>query len=155
MSAETAQPVIVSERDDGRLAQEVRASGHVVIADEPKALGGDDLGPSPYDLLLAALGSCTAMTLRMYADRKGWPLERVSVSLVQYKTHAKDCAQCETQNGRVDCIEREITLEGDLDEEQRARLLDIATRCPVQRTLKGEIIIETRVAAPGATAAAE
>jgi putative redox protein len=135
----------VRERDDARLAQEVRVGRHVFVGDEPKSLGGDDLGPTPYEMLLAALGTCTAMTLRMYADRKGWPLDKVCVSLRQYKQHARDCEDCESSKGRIDRIEREVELIGDLDEEQRARLLDIAAKCPVHKTLTGEIKIDTLV----------
>ncbi len=126
-------------------AQEIVASGHPMKADEPASLGGTDTGPNPYDLLLAALGACTSMTLRMYADRKGWPLEGVRVELRHRKIHAQDCADCETKTGKVDSIEREIAVEGQLDDEQRARLLEIADRCPVHRTLTSEIKIESRL----------
>ena len=121
---------------------EVEAGGHAVIADEPESLGGTDAGPTPYDYLLGALGGCTAMTLRMYADRKGWPLESVTVRLSQQRIHAKDCGECETEEGRIDRIEREIELEGPLDEKQRQRLLEIADMCPVHRTLTTEVLIE-------------
>ena len=116
---------------------------HGIRADEPLSLGGADTGPTPYDLLLASLGACTSMTLRLYADRKGWPLEDVRVELAHKKIHAKDCASCETQEGRIDRIDRWIELEGPLDEEQRRRLLEIADRCPVHRTLHAEVLIET------------
>jgi len=125
----------------------VTAGGHALRADEPVAAGGTDSGPGPYDLLLAALGACTGMTLRLYADRKGWPLERVEVKLHHDRIHAADCADCETRVGLVDRIEREITLHGPLGDEQRARLLEIADKCPVHRTLTSEIRIETRLAA--------
>ena len=104
--------VVVSETDRGRFVQEVRAGGHVVVADEPEALGGDDLGPSPYQLLLASLGSCTAMTVRMYADRKGWPLQRVKVYLSHDKVHARDCEECESRAGRIDRIQRIVEAQG-------------------------------------------
>jgi putative redox protein len=133
-------------RTERGLATYVTAAGHALRADEPVAVGGTASGPGPYDLLLAALGSCTGMTLRLYADRKGWPLERVEVTLRHDRIHAKDCADCETQVGMLDRIEREIALRGPLDEAQRARLLEIADRCPVHRTLRSEIQIVTRLA---------
>jgi putative redox protein len=138
--------VTVSEAGTGRLAQDIVAGPHRLRADEPAALGGEDSGPSPYDLLLAALGACTSMTLRLYAAQKRWPLQRVTVRLRHDKVHAADCAECETREGRIDRIEREIALEGALDETQRARLLEIANRCPVHRTLRSEVWIPTRLA---------
>lgn len=126
-------------------AQSVQAGRHSLRADEPERVGGSDTGPAPYELLLASLGACTSMTLRMYADRKKWPLEGVEVKLQHAKIHAKDCEDCETKEGRVDRIERVVTIRGDaLDAEQRQRLLEIADRCPVHRTLEGEIKILTR-----------
>jgi len=124
------------------LCTEVEAGGHTVVADEPENLGGTDNGPTPYDYLLAALGGCTAMTLRMYADRKGWPLESVTVRLSQDRIHAKDCGECETEEGRIDRIGREIELGGPLDEKQRRRLMEVADMCPVHRTLKREVLVE-------------
>ena len=121
--------------------QEVRVGAHTLAADEPVDAGGTDTGPSPYDFLLAGLGACTSMTLRMYADRKRWPLQGVTVSLSHDKIHATDCAECETRVGRVDRIERRIELVGPLDDAQRQRLLEIANMCPVHRTLKSEISI--------------
>jgi putative redox protein len=126
-------------------ATEVRAGGFTLRADEPVSLGGTGTGPTPYDYLAAALGSCTVMTLRMYADRKGWPLEGAGARLEHAKIHAADCAACETKEGKIDRIERELELEGPLSPEQRQRLLEIAERCPVHRTLEGEIRIETRL----------
>lgn len=120
----------------------LRAGRHEWVADEPISVGGTDDGPSPYDLLLAGLGACTAMTLRMYADRKGWALEAVRVHLRHERIHAQDCVAC-TEADRIDWMERRITLEGDLDEAQRGRLLEMAERCPVHRTLTGTIRIET------------
>ena len=117
---------------------------HRLIADEPSTAGGDDTGPGPYDYLLAALGACTSMTLRLYADRKALPLDRVAVTLRHNRIHAEDCAECETKTGMVDQIEREIAMEGALDPEQRGRLMDIADKCPVHRTLTSEIRIVTR-----------
>jgi len=137
--------VLVRESGLGRLTQEIAAGPHALLADEPARLGGNNSGPTPYDLLLSGLGACTTMTLRMYADRKGWPLERASVSLRHNKIHAEDCADCETKSGKLDHIDREITLEGPLDEEQRAKLLEIADKCPVHRTLHSEVKIDSRL----------
>jgi len=125
------------------LRNEVRyGAGHSFITDEPVAAGGEDAGPDPYTLLLAALGSCISMTVTLYARRKGWPLERVRVRLRQRRIHAKDCAECASDsNDFIHQIERTVELEGDLDEEQRARLREIAHRCPVHRTLTNEIAI--------------
>lgn len=129
------------------LNQQIEASGHPLIADEPLDVGGSDTGPTPYDLLLAALGACTSMTLRLYADRKGWDLKGIEVKLRHEKIHAKDCRDCETQDAKIDRIQRDIILRGNLNEEQRQRLLEIAGRCPVARTLKSEIYIESRLIA--------
>jgi putative redox protein len=120
-------------------ANTIRAGAHHLLVDEPVNLGGTDTGPSPYEYLLGALGGCTSMTLRMYADRKGWPLEDIRVRLAHAKIHAKDCGDCETTVGRIDRITLDIEVAGPLDEAQRARLLEIATRCPVHRTLHAEV----------------
>jgi uncharacterized OsmC-like protein/alpha/beta superfamily hydrolase len=138
-----ADAVIVRETGEGRFTQEIAAGPHSLRADEPPEVGGDDTGPGPYDLLLAGLGACTSMTLRMYAACKGWPLDRVTVRLKHDKIHAQDCADCETKAGRLDRITRGLTLEGGLSAEQRARLLEIADKCPVHRSLTGEIEILT------------
>ncbi|MGB1025370.1 MAG: alpha/beta fold hydrolase, partial [Rhodospirillaceae bacterium] len=134
----------VAENGQARLSQTVRTGAHQFSADEPVDVpGGADTGPSPYDLLSAALGACTSMTVRMVADRKGWPLDRVAVGVHHGKIHAKDCADCETKVGRIDRFERQLVLSGALSAEQRATLLDIADRCPVHRTLHSEVIVTT------------
>jgi uncharacterized OsmC-like protein/alpha-beta hydrolase superfamily lysophospholipase len=136
--------VTVREIGQGRFQQEITAGAHRFLADEPVDAGGADSGPNPYDLLLAALGACTAMTLRLYAERKALPLERVTVRLRHTKVHAADCATCESKEGKVDRIEREIALEGALDADARARFMEIADKCPIHRTLTSEIDIVTR-----------
>jgi len=147
MHTKPASPqVVVEETKTGKFQQRVVVGEHQFFADEPRGVGGDDTGPSPYDLLLGALGSCTAMTLRMYADRKSWPLGLVSVALSHGKIHARDCSECETKVGKIDVIDRVITLTGSLSDEQRARLLEIADRCPVHRTLHSEIRVRTTTA---------
>jgi uncharacterized OsmC-like protein len=150
MAAEPAFPddtllntVLVRETGHGVFQQEIISGRHHLIADEPKDAGGLGSGPGPYDLLLAALGACTSMTLRLYADRKKLPLTRTTVRLRHSRIYATDCAECETKDGMLDRIERVITLEGELDAEQRARLMEIADKCPVHRTLKSEIDIRT------------
>jgi uncharacterized OsmC-like protein len=142
-AAGDAKTVVVRETREGRFQQEVTVGAHRFLADEPLAAGGLDSGPGPYDLLLAGLGACTAMTLRLYAERKALPLERVTVRLNHSRIHAADCADCETKEGMLDRIERAITLRGTLDAEQRRRLLEIADKCPVHRTLTSEIDIRT------------
>gem|GEM_PF-64465 len=138
-----AKTVVVRETGQGRFQQEVTVGTHRFLADEPVEVGGLDSGPGPYDLLLAGLGACTAMTLRLYAERKALPLERVTVRLNHSRIHATDCADCETKEGMLDRIDRAITLRGALDAEQRRRLLEIADKCPVHRTLTSEIDIRT------------
>jgi putative redox protein len=136
--------VIVRGSGDG-FVQEVVAGSHRFLSDEPARAGGTDTGPTPYDLLLAALGSCTSMTLAMYARRKQWALQRVTVRLRHSRVHAEDCAACETRDAGLTVIERDIALEGTLDADQRARLLAIANRCPVHLTLSSQIDIRTRL----------
>jgi len=142
-AAGDAKTVVVRETGQGRFQQEVTVGAHRFLADEPREAGGLDSGPGPYDLLLAGLGACTAMTLRLYAERKALPLERVTVRLNHSRIHAADCADCETKEGMLDRIDRAITLRGTLDAEQRRRLLEIADKCPVHRTLTSEIDIRT------------
>lgn len=121
---------------------EVSSGDHTFITDEPREAGGEDAGPDPYTLLLSALGSCISMTTMLYARRKGWPLKRVTVRLRQQRVHAKDCDECErSQDGFVHRIERAVSFEGNLSDEQRARLQEISQKCPVHKTLTSEIVI--------------
>lgn len=140
--------VTVEETGKGEFQQRVTSGTHMILADEPIPIG-TDTGMAPYELLLAGLGACTAMTLRMYANRKDLPLEKVSVQLSHSRIHAEDCENCETESGRVDRIERSITLVGDLTDEQRGRLMEIADRCPVHRTLQSEISITSELVGSG------
>ncbi|HUI18714.1 MAG TPA: alpha/beta fold hydrolase [Alphaproteobacteria bacterium] len=142
-----AGEVVVAETRVGRFTEEIAVGHHRLAADEPLDAGGDDSGPGPYDYLLAALGACTAMTLRLYAERKGLPLARTVVRLNHAKIYAQDCADCETKEGMLDRIERSIELAGPLDDAARRRLLEIADKCPVHRTLTSEVKIVTRLAA--------
>jgi putative redox protein len=139
-----AGEVVVAETGEGKFTQSIAAAGHALRADEPQSVGGLGSAPGPYDLLLAGLGACTSMTMRMYADLKKLPLEHVTVRLKHDKIHATDCADCETRDGRIDRIERMITIEGSLDDAQRAKLMEIADKCPVHRTLHGEVKVVTR-----------
>ena len=141
--AEADDNVVVVRNEKGGFRTEMLANGFPLVADEPPSVGGTNTGPTPYDYLVAGLGACTAMTLRMYADRKKWPLETVLVRLRHKKIHASDCEHCEADDGKIDRIERELDLAGDLDETQRERLREIADRCPVHRTLEGEIDVQT------------
>jgi putative redox protein len=143
---EAPRNVVVRETRAGKFQQTVAVGPHRLLADEPVAAGGDDTGPGPYDLVLAGLGACTSMTMRMYAERKSLPLERVTVTLTHSKIHAEDCAECETKAGMLDRIDRAIAMEGNLDAEQRQKLMEIADKCPVHRTLTSEIHIVTRPA---------
>jgi len=136
--------VEVQETRKGRYAQRIRVGRHMLAADEPASVGGDDSGPGPYDLLSAALGACTSMTIRMYAERKNWPLERVTVRLHHEKVHATDCADCESEVRKIDRIDRRIRIEGALDAAQRQRLMEIADKCPVHQTLHRENEIVSR-----------
>lgn len=159
---EPAEPTVDELAEDGRVVTvtpgdtfrtEVGAGRHVFVADEPVAVGGADAGPTPYDLLVAALGTCTGMTLKAYAERKGWPLEEVTVKLEHGKVHGVDQAQCADREPRVDRITRELKIEGAaLTDEQRARLLEIADKCPVHRTLSAGVFVETSLTADAAPA---
>jgi uncharacterized OsmC-like protein/alpha-beta hydrolase superfamily lysophospholipase len=137
--------VLVTETHLGKYQQQVVAGRHLLQADEPLHAGGDETGPSPYTLLLAGLGACTSMTLRMYAEHKGLALEQVAVRLTHKKELAEHCEDCQTQTGKVDVIEREVTLRGALEPAQRARMLQIADRCPVDRTLHSEVVVRSRL----------
>jgi uncharacterized OsmC-like protein/pimeloyl-ACP methyl ester carboxylesterase len=145
-ASEGPRNVVVRETRNSKFQQIVTSGPHEMLADEPVAVGGKDSGPGPYDFVLAGLGACTSMTMRMYADRKSLPLDRVTVTLKHSKIHAKDCAECETREGMLDQIDREIRIEGALDADQRARLMEIADKCPVHRTLHSEIRIVTKAA---------
>jgi putative redox protein len=145
-AAEAGEPglVVVEETGNGRLEQRIQAGTHRYLADEPVAVGGNDTGPGPYDFLLSALGACTSMTLRLYAERKQLPLERIRVALRHRRVHVEDCRECEGKELKLEVIDREITLTGDLDPAIRARLMEIADKCPVHRTLTSKIEIRTR-----------
>lgn len=138
--------VIVTETGPGKFTQEITIGSHVLIADEPTENGGNDLGPSPYDFLVTALGTCTAMTIRLYADLKKIPVKKIIVRLSHEKIYAKDCADCEKSDAKIDHIDRKIELLGELSDEQRARLLEIANKCPVHRTLSSKTTISTELA---------
>jgi uncharacterized OsmC-like protein len=140
---ESADVIVWGERSS--FAQQIAVGPHRLNGDEPESVGGTGTGPSPYDFLLAALGSCTSMTVGMYARQKNWPLERVTVWLRHSKIYAADCSECEMKEGMIDRIERDVRFDGPLTAEQRSRLLEIANKCPVHRTLTSEINIQTRV----------
>jgi putative redox protein len=143
-ASEEPRRVVVQETRKSKFNQIITVGPHQLVADEPVAAGGEDAGPGPYDFLLAGLGACTSMTMRLYADRKSLPLDRVTVTLKHSKIYAKDCAECETRDGMLDQIERDITIDGALDAEQRKKLMEIADKCPVHRTLTSEIRIATK-----------
>lgn len=141
---EAPRQVVVQETRKSKFNQIITVGPHRLIADEPVAAGGEDAGPGPYDFLLAGLGACTSMTMRLYADRKSLPLDRVTVTLKHSKIYAKDCAECDTREGMLDQIERDVAMDGALDPEQRKKLMEIADKCPVHRTLTSEIRIVTK-----------
>jgi putative redox protein len=143
---EAPRNVVVLETRQSKFQQTIAVGPHRMLADEPLAAGGEDTGPGPYDFVLAGLGACTSMTMRLYADRKSMPLERVTVTLKHSKIYAQDCAECETKSGMLDQIDRLIAMEGPLDAEQRKKLMEIADKCPVHRTLTSEIHIVTHAA---------
>lgn len=138
--------VIVAERGDGKFTQVMLDGEHVLLADEPREAGGDDRGPSPYGLLLMALGSCTSMTLRLYATRKGWPVERITVRLRHFRDYMADCEDCDEKDAKMERIERVIEVAGALDDAQRSKLLEIAEKCPVHRTLEARVKVDSRLA---------
>lgn len=140
--AESASIVTVSTAE-GKFQQNIRVGQHRFVADEPLSVGGIDSGPSPYDLLLAALGSCTSMTIKMYADFKNIPLESVEIELEHSRDHAEDCVNCSNDDNRIDVIDRSIILRGELTDAQRQKLLEIAEKCPVHKTLENRIDIHT------------
>jgi len=137
-------PHIVVRGDARTFQQQITAGRHRFVADEPESVGGGDAGPDPYDLLLASLGVCTSMTVGYYARRNRWPLEQITVSLSHARIHARDCEECETKEGMVDRIDVEIELSGSLSESQHAKLMEVAAKCPVHRTLTSEINIRLR-----------
>jgi uncharacterized OsmC-like protein len=149
MSELTREPrsVVVTGPAEG-FRTEVTVGNHHLTVDEPVPVGGTDTGPSPYEFLLAGLGACTAMTLRLYAERRKWPLERADVRLRHRKVHAKDCVDCETQPAKMDVVDRVLILHGALTEEQRTKLLEIANRCPVHQTLGSKIEVNTTLESP-------
>jgi len=137
---------VVVEAGKLRYAQKISVGPHLLQGDEPVSAGGSDVGPNPYELLLAALGSCTSMTVRMYADRRQWPLEGVHIELSYARVHAEDCTACDQELKLVDGIEMELSFFGELSESQRQRLMEIANKCPVHRTLESPIPIRARLA---------
>ncbi|MEO9469459.1 OsmC family protein [Parasphingorhabdus sp.] len=136
-------PFVSVETADGKFQQTIKVGNHEFLGDEPISFGGMDSGPSPYDFLLASLGSCTSMTIKMYADRKGIPLEAVHIELEHSRDHVEDCSTCSNDDNRIDVIDRAITLTGDLSDEQRGKLMEIADKCPVHRTLENRIDIHS------------
>lgn len=152
MSATSAEGEVLVRGSAAGFAQEVVTGRHHLRVDEPSSVpGGTDAGPTPYDLLLAALGSCTSMTAALYARRKQWPLESVTVRLRHSRVHASDCADCETKETLLDRIDVVIELAGALSEEQRRRIGEIAERCPVRRTLESKVEIRSRLAGSSTT----
>jgi len=145
MAEQTEPAHVIVHGTAAGFAQEIEIGSHELFADEPVSYGGTDTGASPYDLILAALGACTSMTIGLYARKRSWPLEKITVSLKHSKIHAKDCEECETKEGQIDRIELDVQLTGSLTEEQRAKLMEIAAKCPVHQTLTSEINIKSRL----------
>ena len=143
--SESVENQVITHIGKSGFTTDIRAEGHRLVSDEPVSKGGAGLGPAPYGYLMAGLGACTAMTLRMYSERKQWPLDAVTVKLSHQKIDATDCDDCQTKEGKLDQIQREIELTGALDDPQKQRLMQIADRCPVHRTLKSEIIIRSKL----------
>ncbi len=141
----TTQHQVVANLGEEGYTTQMRAGRHYFIADEPESVGGNDFGPTPYDLLSAALASCTSMTIQMYVRRKKWPLENVETHVTHDKLHAKDCENCERNTSKIDVFEREVVLQGNLDSGQREKILEIANKCPVHRTLSNKIEVRTRL----------
>ena len=146
MDETIAVPEVVVRGGAAGLQQRIEAGAHQWVADEPVSVGGGGTGPTPYDLLLGALGACTSMTLRLYADRRKWPLEGVAVRLRHHRVHKEDCVNCETKDASIERVERILELKGPLTEEQRTKLLGIAERCPVHQTLKNAMDVHTTLA---------
>jgi uncharacterized OsmC-like protein/fermentation-respiration switch protein FrsA (DUF1100 family) len=146
-----ADNAVTARTSAGAFRTEIRLGSHSIVADEPTAVGGDNLGPTPYDLLASALGACTTMTLRMYAERKKWPLEEAVVTLKHSRVHEEDEERCETEDARLDRLDRDLKLVGPLSSDQRQRLLEIADRCPVHRTLSAGVRIATRLEGSGSS----
>src|ERR1700736_1386663 len=142
--AEQTEPPVIVRGTAADFAHTIKIGSPPLNADQPRPVGATDPGSSPYDLLLAALGACTSMTIGLYARKRGWPLEKITVSLRHSKIHAKDCEECETKEGRIDRIELEVHFDGALTDEQRAKLMEIAEKCPVHQTLTSEINIKSR-----------
>ncbi len=145
MSDSKEKKIIHVHLGEGHYKTTLTAGRHELLADEPESAGGKDEGPDPYDYLLMSLGSCTAITLRMYADRKKWPVEDIYVELRHFKDHADDCEECDEKSAKIDKIEKELIISGDLDQEQLDKLLEISEKCPVNKTLKGTIEMNTTV----------
>lgn len=139
-----SSPHVIVRGDAKGFAQKIDIGPYHIDADEPVSYGGTDSGPSPYDFILGALGACTSMTIGLYARKRSWPVDKITVSLRHSKIHAKDCDDCETKEGRIDRVEMEIHLEGALTDEQRAKLMEVAGKCPIHQTLTHEINIKTR-----------
>lgn len=145
MTSQSEKKIIHVHLGDKNYETVLSAGRHELISDEPKHSGGDDKGPDPYDYLLMSLGSCTAITLRMYAERKEWPVEDIFVELRYFKEHAEDCIDCDEKSAKIDKIEKELIVKGDLNQEQLDKLLEISHKCPVNKTLNGTIEMSSKI----------